>query len=110
MKFRRVVFYKNYFEEFFQKQRKKVKEKIIWTLSLIEEHEVIPEKYLKHLEGTVGLYEVRVQSGREIFRLFAFFDKDKLVVVMNGFQIKSEKTPKVEIEKALKIRDDYEKE
>ena len=110
MKFRRVVFYKNYFEEFFQKQKKKVKEKIIWTLSLIEEHEVIPEKYLKHLEGTVGLYEVRVQSGREIFRLFAFFDKDKLVVVMNGFQKKSEKTPKVEIEKALKIRNNYEKE
>lgn len=110
MKFRSVVFYKNYFEEFFHKQRKKVRDKVIWTLSLIEEQEVVPEKYLKHMEGTSGLYEVRVQSGREIFRLFAFFDKDRLVVVLNGFQKKSEKTPKNEIVKALKIKDEYEKE
>ena len=108
MKFRSVVFFKDHFEEFFCRQKKKVKEKIIWTLSLIEEQEVVPEKYLKHLEGTSGLYEVRVQSGREIFRLFAFFDKDRLVVVLNGFQKKSDKTPKNEIAKALKIKDEYE--
>ncbi len=110
MKFRKIVFFNNYFEDFFCRQKKKVREKIIWTLSLIEEQEVVPEKYLKHVEGTSGPYEVRVQSGREIFRLFAFFDKDKLVVVMNGFQKKSEKTPKKEILKALKIKDEYENE
>jgi phage-related protein len=110
MKFRTVVFYKNYFEAFFEKQKSKVKEKILWTLSLIEEHEKIPESYLKHLETTEGLFEIRIQSGREIFRIFCFFEEGKLIILMNGFQKKSQKTPKQEIETALKIKDEYEKE
>jgi phage-related protein len=110
MKFRTVVFYKNYFESFFEKQKNKVKDKILWTLSLIEDHEKIPELYLKHLEGTEGLFEIRIQSGREIFRVFCFFEEGKLVVLMNGFQKKSQKTPKQEIETALKIKEEYESE
>ena len=77
---------------------------------MIEELERIPETYLKHLENTEGLYEIRVQSGRDIFRIFCFFDEGKLVVIINGFQKKSQKTPKKEIERALKIRDEYENE
>lgn len=110
MKFRSVVFYKNYFESFFEKQKNKVKDKILWTLSLIEDHEKIPELYLKHLEGTEGLFEIRIQSGREIFRVFCFFEEGKLIVLMNGFQKKSQKTPKQEIETALKIKEEYESE
>ena len=110
MKFRTVVFYKNYFESFFEKQKNKVKDKILWTLSLIEDHEKIPELYLKHLEGTEGLFEIRIQSGREIFRVFCFFEEGKLIVLMNGFQKKSQKTPKQEIETALKIKEEYESE
>ena len=98
------------FEKFFIKQREKVKDKIVWTFELIEELERIPETYLKHLENTDGLYEIRVQSGRDIFRIFCFFDEGKLVVIINGFQKKSQKTPKKEIERALKIRDEYENE
>ena len=107
---REVFFYKDYFESFFQEQKEKVKEKIVWTFDLIEELENIPEKYLKHLTGTDGLYEIRVQSGNNIFRIFCFFDKGKLVVLMNGFQKKTQKTPKKEIEKALKIKKEYEQE
>ena len=107
---RTVVFYKNYFETFFLQQTEKVKKKIIWTLNLIEEVERIPETYLKHLQGAEGLYEIRVQSGSNIYRIFCFFDKGKLVVIMNGFQKKSQKTPKKEIEKALKIKQAYESE
>jgi len=87
-----------------------VKQKIIWTLELIEDIEVVPEKYLKHLTNTDGLYEVKVKFGTDNFRIFCFFDQDKLVVLMNGFQKKTQKTPKTEIEKALKIKDEYEKE
>ena len=65
---------------------------------------------MKHLTGTDGLYEIRVQSGNNIFRIFCFFDKGKLVVLMNGFQKKTQKTPKKEIEKALKIKKEYEQE
>ena len=107
---RTVIFFKDYFESFFLKQNEKVKKKIVWTLNLIEELQTIPETYLKHLKGTEGLYEVRFQTGNDIFRIFCFFDKGNLVVLMNGFQKKTQKTPRKEIEKALKIKEDYEQE
>lgn len=87
-----------------------MKDKIIWTFELIEELQRIPETYLKHLENTEGLYEIRVQQGGDIFRIFCFFDKKELVVLMNAFQKKDQKTPKKEIEKALKIKASYELE
>ena len=107
---RTIVFYKDYFEEFFVKQRDKVKAKIIWTFDLIEEIEKIPETYLKHIESTEGLYEIRIQQSSDIFRIFCFFDKGKIVVLANGFQKKTQKTPKNEIEKALKIMEEYKNE
>lgn len=109
-KIRTVTFYKDYFVEFFVKQREKVQDKITWTLELIEHLEKIPETYLKHLENTDGLYEIRVKQGSDIFRIFCFFDKGKLIVLANGFQKKEQKTPKKEIEKALKIKKEYENE
>ena len=109
-KYRTVVRYKDYFDKFFAGQRIKVKEKIIWTLELIEDLEMVPERYLKHLTDTDGLYEIRVKSGTDIFRIFCFFDADKLVILMNGFQKKSQKTPKSKIELAIKIKSEYESE
>ena len=106
-KYRTVITYKNYFEDFLAKQRQKVREKIFWTFLLMEEIEKIPENYLKHLEGTEGLYEIRIQVGSDIFRIFCFFDEGKLVVLANGFQKKTQKTPKQEIVKALKIMEKY---
>lgn len=107
-KYRTIIFYKNYFEEFFVKQRDKVKNKIIWTFDLIEELQRVPETYLKHIENTDGLFEIRVQSGSDIFRIFCFFDQGQLVILANGFQKKTQKTPKQEIEKALRIKEEYE--
>ena len=107
-KYRSIIFYKDYFQEFFVKQRDKVKEKIIWTFELIEELQQVPEMYLKHIENTDGLFEIRVQQGSDIFRIFCFFDKGQLVILANGFQKKTQKTPKKEIEKALKIKEEYE--
>jgi phage-related protein len=107
-KYRTIIFYKDYFQEFFIKQRDKVKDKIIWTFDLMQELQRVPETYLKHIENTDGLYEIRVQLGNDIFRIFCFFDQGQLVVLANGFQKKTQKTPKQEIEKALKIKEDYE--
>lgn len=89
------------------KQRQKVKDKIVWTFDLIELIEKVPETYLKHLAGPDKLFEIRVQSGNGIFRIFCFFDEGNLVVLANGFQKKTQKTPKQEIEKALKIKNEY---
>ena len=107
-KHRNIIFYKDYFQDFFLEQRDKVKDKIIWTLDLIEELPRVPETYLTHIENTEGLFEIRVQQGSDIFRIFCFFDQGQLVVLANGFQKKTQKTPKQEIEKALKIKEEYE--
>ncbi len=104
---RTIIVYKDYFDKFFLKQRQKIKDKVIWTFDLIEELEIVPEIYLKHLENTEGLYEIRVQQGSDIFRIFCFFDERKLVVLINAFQKKTQKTPKQEIQKALKIKGEY---
>jgi phage-related protein len=77
---------------------------------LIQEVKQVPETYLKHIEGTDGLYEIRIQLGSDIFRIFCFFDKGKLVVLTNGFQKKTQKTPRKEIIKALKIMEEYQNE
>ena len=109
-KYRKITFFKNYFQDFFEKQNKKVKAKIIWTFDLIEDLQRVPETYLKHIENTDGLYEIRVQLGSDIFRIFCFFDQGQLVVLANGFQKKTQKTPKKEIEMAHKIKAEYENE
>ncbi len=109
-KHRKITFYKNYFQDFFSKQNKKVKAKIVWTFDLVEDLQRVPETYLKHIENTDGLYEIRVQLASDIFRIFCFFDQEQLVVLANGFQKKTQKTPKKEIESALKIKAEYESE
>jgi phage-related protein len=101
-KCRSICLYKNYFEEFFVRQKQKVKDRITWTLKLIEEIKSVPETYLKHLSGTDGLYEIRVQSGNDIFRIFCFFDEGKLIVLMNGFQKKTQKTLRRNWQRPLK--------
>ena len=107
---RKIIFYRNYFQDFFDKQSKKVKAKIVWTFDLLEELKRVPETYLKHIENTDGLYEIRVQQGSDIFRIFCFFDHGQLVVLANGFQKKTQKTPKKEIDLALNIKKEYENE
>ncbi len=67
----------------------------------------MPDKFLKHLTGTNGLYEIRIEYQSNIYRIFCCFDKGKLVVLFNGFQKKSQKTPKNELEKALRLMNEY---
>ena len=77
---REVIYYGDYFWDFYKKQSIKVKKKINWTIGLLQFLEIIPEKYLKHIEET-DLYEIRVSFGNNIFRIFCFFDKDRLVII-----------------------------
>ena len=102
-----VTTYKGYFEDFFGKQSRKVQEKIAKILSLIESVERIPTTYLKYMEGTDGLFEIRVSLGSDIFRVFCFFDDGKLVVLLSGFQKKTQGTPKREIDRAVRLMAEY---
>jgi phage-related protein len=106
-KVREIIAYKNYFEDFLNKQNKKVQNKIYKILEAIETLEHVPQRYLKHLSGTDGLYEARIQLGSNIWRVFCFFDKGRLIILLNGFQKKTQKTPKDEIEKAIKLMKQY---
>jgi phage-related protein/DNA-binding XRE family transcriptional regulator len=102
--YRQVIAFKRYFLNFYESQVDNVQAKIEWTLQLIRTTQQVPEKYFKHMEETKGLFEIRVEVGNNIFRIFSFFDKGNLVVLGNGFQKKTQKIPKTEIEKALKIK------
>ena len=104
---REIRFYKNYFIDFYVSLDLDVQEKIEYVFKLIQTVEIIPTKFLKHIEGTDGLYEIRIKVRSNIFRVFCCFDSGKIVVLFNGMQKKSQKTPKGEISKALKIKEEY---
>jgi phage-related protein len=104
---RQIIYYKHYFQEFFDQQNEKVKGKIDEVLFLITIVDRVPKKFLEHLKGTEGLYEVRVELGNNIFRIFCCFDQDRLVVLFNGFHKKTQKTPASEIKKAEKLKAEY---
>ncbi|WP_394330149.1 type II toxin-antitoxin system RelE/ParE family toxin [Arenibacter latericius] len=90
-KVREVIQYKNYFEEFLLKQPEKVQDKIFKVIEIIETYERVPSTYLKVIAGTKGLYEARIKLGSNIWRVFCFFDKGKLVILLNGFAKKNAK-------------------
>lgn len=107
---RTIIFYQDYFSNFYLKQRQKVKDKILWTFRIIETQEIIPHEYFRFIENSDGLYEIRISQGNDIFRIFCYFDRGNLIVLANGFQKKSQKTPRTEIQKAIAIKKLYENE
>ncbi len=104
---RKILSYKNYFLDFYENQDIDVKIKILYVLKLISELQFIPGKYFQNIQAAKGIYEIRVEFEGNIFRIFSFFDKGNLVVLGNGFQKKTQKTPNNEIKKAEKIRKEY---
>jgi len=107
MKIRKVIAYKDYFEDFLEKQPIKVQDKIFKVIEAIETLERVPKNYLKAIIGTKGLYEARISLASNIWRVFCFFDEGRLVILLNGFTKKTQKTPKKEIDKALRLMADY---
>ena len=104
---REIRFYDKYFIDFYISLDSSVQEKIEYVFKVIRTVDNIPQKFLKHIEGTNGLYEIRIKFGSVIYRVFCCFDAGKIVILFNGFQKKSQKTPKKEINKALKLKHEY---
>jgi len=104
---REITFYQDHFTEFYSAQPKKVQEKIGYVFTIIQNVDRVPKKFLDHLTGTDGLYEIRVEVESNIYRIFCFFDKGMLVVLLNGFRKKTQKTPSGEIEKAERLKKEY---
>ena len=104
---RTTYVYGNEFWDFYYAQRSEVQDKIDWVIGLVRSLRMVPKKFFKHLEGTEGLFEIRIKVGRDIFRIFCFFDEGNLIILINGFQKKTDKTPKNEIEQAERLRQKY---
>jgi phage-related protein len=104
---RKIIFHKNYFLDFYQDLDLKVQEKIEYVFYIIRNSEIIPTKFFKFLEGTDGLYEIRVQFSSNLFRIFCFFEEGHSIVLLHGIQKKSQKIPKKEIIKAKRLRQEY---
>lgn len=104
---REIRFYEKYFIEFYLSLDFEVQEKIEYVFKVIRTIDRIPQKFLKHIEGTDGLYEIRIKVGSDIYRVFCCFDIGRIVILFNGFQKKSQRTPKKEIDKALKLKQAY---
>lgn len=102
-----IIFHKYYFQDFYLKVSDNVKEKIGYVFRLIKTVDKVSEKFLKHIEGTDGLYEIRIEVGSNIYRIFCCFDEGNLVVLFNAFQKKAQKTPKQEIDFAEKLKKEY---
>ena len=110
VKVRQVIQYKNYFEDFLLAQPKKVQDKIYKVIEIIESYQHISKTYLAPMKTHKGLFEARIKLGSNIQRVFCFFDKDKLVILLNGFTKKTQKTPKKEIDKAVRLMKEYYEE
>lgn len=107
---RRIIFYNNYFVTFYTAQTDDVRRKINQVLKLVETQEKIPKKFFQSIETVEGLFEIRIEMESNIYRIFCCFDKGNLVVLFNGFQKKSQKTPPDQISKAERLKNEYFKE
>ncbi|MDQ3109949.1 MAG: type II toxin-antitoxin system RelE/ParE family toxin [Bacteroidota bacterium] len=104
---RNVIFHKHHFVEFYVAQTKGVQEKIDFVFTMLRTVDRVPKKFLAYMEGSDGLYEIRVEYSSTIFRIFCCFDKGNLVVLFNGFQKKTQKTPRQEMDLATRLKKEY---
>ena len=102
---RKIKTYGGYFERFMTTLKEKEQDKIQYGLLLLKTQDRLPKKFVKLVRD--GLYELRIEYNGNIYRVFFIFDNEQIVVLFNGFQKKTQKTPQSEIEKALKIKEAY---
>ena len=105
--FRKIVTYGSNFKDFYSEQNKNVQNKIDYVFELIKTSDIIPNRFFQHLESTDALFEIRVEYEGNIYRIICFFDEGNLVVLINSFQKKSQKTPRKEIELAKNLKKQY---
>ena len=104
---RKIIFHGSHFVDFYLEQTTKVQEKIEFVFHIIKRVERVSKRFLSPVENTDGLYEIRVEYGSNIYRIFCCFDEGRIVVLFNAFQKKTQKTPQKEIEKALRLKREY---
>ena len=104
---RQLITYGKYFFEFYDSLKNEVQEKIDWVFEIVKTADHIPKKFFDYLENSDGIFEIRIEYESNIYRILCFFDKGNLVVLINSFQKKSQKTPPKEIALAEKLKKQY---
>ena len=104
---RTIKLYKDYFKGFYVAQTDAVRRKINYCINVVKTVDRVPKTILKNMEDADGLYEIRVEVGNNISRIFCCFDEGSIVILFNGFQKKTQKTPKQQIERAKKLIKEY---
>ena len=102
---RKIRVYKRHFLDFIEQLSERERRKIDYGLQLLKTQERLSTKFVKLIRE--GLFELRTEFNGNIYRVFSIFDDGQIVVLFNGFQKKTQKTPSTEIEKALKIKEQY---
>ena len=102
---RKILLYKNYFRDFYQSIEDGAQRKMDYVLDMLKTKQRVNQKFVKHIRD--GVYELRAQYGGNIYRAFFIFDGNNIVMLFNGFQKKTQKMPQREIEKAIKLKDEY---
>ena len=102
---RRILTYGGYFERFMEKLKVGEREKIKYGLLLLKSLDRVSTKFVKYIRD--GIYELRTEYQGNIFRVFFIFDDGNVIVLFNGFQKKTQKTPEKEIEMAIRIKKEY---
>ena len=104
---REVYYYKDHYFKFFNKLSKSAQEKCNWTIQLIATTRFVPAKYIRYIVNSDGIYEIRVENGSDIYRIFCFFDKGNIIILLNGYQKKEQKTKPNEILLANKLKHEF---
>lgn len=102
---RRILVYKDYFLTFYRALEAGAQKKIDYVLDVLKMQDRVSEKFVKYIKE--GIYEIRASYKGNIYRAFFIFDEGNIVMLFNGFQKKSQKTPSKEIDKALELKKEY---
>ena len=102
---RKILAYKNYFSDFIQSLNDAEARKVFYVIDMLKTQERVNAKFVKYLRDEI--FEIRAEHGRNIFRVFFIFDDGNVVMLFNGFQKKTQKTPEKEINKAIQLKKEY---
>lgn len=106
-KIRNIKLFKNYYKEFYVAQTQIVRDKINYILKMVETQRIVPKKFFRIIEGSDGIYEIKIEMESNIYRIFCCMDEGAVVVLFHGFQKKTQKTPQKEIKRAEAIKKEY---
>ena len=102
---RNIQYYKNYFIDFYNALDSATQRKLAYVIQYVKTESRWNERFVKFIRD--GLFELRAMHNGNIYRVFFILDDGNIIILFNGFQKKTQKTPKQEIEKAIKLKNQY---